>query len=95
MSLTMMMLQRRQFSGFGKLSRGLLLQEYFLEGAFRNLHSRLRTHAESVAFFGGGMREGSMVGQQFSMLMAHLRRVIDIRCVTVLSAPHLMRGCSA
>jgi ABC-type uncharacterized transport system fused permease/ATPase subunit len=39
----------------------LTSKEQALEGAFRFLHSRLRTHAESVAFFGGGDREKSMV----------------------------------
>jgi ABC-type uncharacterized transport system fused permease/ATPase subunit len=32
-------------------------QEQELEGTFRFMHSRLRTHAESIAFFGGGSRE--------------------------------------
>ena len=31
--------------------------QYRLEGAFRAVHTRLRTHAESVAFFGGGAAE--------------------------------------
>lgn len=39
----------------------LTSKEQALEGAFRFLHSRLRTHAESVAFFGGGDREKAMV----------------------------------
>jgi hypothetical protein len=56
-----------------------VLQEYFLEGAFRNLHSRLRSHAESIAFFGGGLREGSIVVQSFQKLLGHLGKVIDIR----------------
>ena len=32
----------------------LAAMQYRLEGAFRAVHTRLRTHAESVAFFGGG-----------------------------------------
>ena len=31
--------------------------QYRMEGAFRAVHTRLRTHAESVAFFGGGAAE--------------------------------------
>ncbi len=55
-------------------------QEYFLEGAFRNIHTRLRTHAESVAFFGGGAREGSTIATVFDSLLDHLRAVVDVRC---------------
>ncbi|XP_039031058.1 ABC transporter D family member 1-like [Hibiscus syriacus] len=36
---------------------GLTSREQQLEGTFRFIHERLRTHAESVAFFGGGARE--------------------------------------
>jgi len=54
-----------------------------LEAAFRNLHSRLRSHAESIAFFGGGLREGSIVVQSFQKLLGHLGKVIDIRCPLV------------
>ncbi|KAF3657927.1 ABC transporter D family member 1 [Capsicum annuum] len=35
----------------------LASREQQLEGTFRFMHERLRTHAESVAFFGGGARE--------------------------------------
>ncbi|GAB4822712.1 hypothetical protein N2152v2_009758 [Parachlorella kessleri] len=58
---------------------GLLKREYALEGRFRNAHSRLRTHAESVAFFGGGEKEGSQISAAFSSLTAHLRSVIGHR----------------
>lgn len=54
-------------------------QEYFLEGALRNVHTRLRTHAESVAFFGGGAREGSAIARIFDNVVQHLREVVDIR----------------
>jgi ABC-type uncharacterized transport system fused permease/ATPase subunit len=55
-------------------------QEYYLEGAFRNVHTRLRTHAESVAFFGGGAREGSTIDAIFQRVQAHARSVADVRC---------------
>jgi hypothetical protein len=64
-----------------KQTLATLAQEYFLEGAFRNVHTRLRTHAESVAFFGGGAREGGTIGAIFADVLAHLRGVVDIRCV--------------
>ena len=55
------------------------MQEYSLEGAFRSVHTRLRTHAESIAFFGGGPHEGKTIAGYFDRLLAHRRSVIDIR----------------
>ncbi|KAH7685350.1 Fatty-acyl-CoA-transporting ATPase protein [Dioscorea alata] len=49
----------------------LASREQHLEGTFRFMHSRLRTHAESVAFFGGGSREKSMVDARFRELLKH------------------------
>ena len=46
-----------------------------LESAFRGAHARLRAHAESVAFFGGGPREAATVGTALSRLLAHARTV--------------------
>lgn len=49
----------------------LTSREQQLEGTFRFMHERLRTHAESVAFFGGGAREKAMVESRFEELIAH------------------------
>ncbi|ERN14929.1 hypothetical protein AMTRI_Chr02g213560 [Amborella trichopoda] len=49
----------------------LASREQQLEGIFRFMHSRLRTHAESVAFFGGGARERAMVDSRFKELLRH------------------------
>lgn len=49
----------------------LISQEQQLEGIFRFMHERLCTHAESVAFFGGGAREKAMVESRFSDLLTH------------------------
>ncbi|KAJ8765454.1 hypothetical protein K2173_014576 [Erythroxylum novogranatense] len=46
-------------------------QEQQLEGTFRFMHERLRTHAESVAFFGGGAREKAMIESRFRELLDH------------------------
>lgn len=46
-------------------------QEQQLEGIFRFMNERLCTHAESVAFFGDGAREKSMVESRFRDLLAH------------------------
>jgi hypothetical protein len=40
---------------FGKL----MGEEQQLEGDYRHLHARLRTHSESIAFYGGQDREVS------------------------------------
>ncbi|AQK95654.1 ABC transporter D family member 1 [Zea mays] len=56
---------------FGKLKS----TEQQLEGDYRQLHSRLRTHAESVAFYGGENREASHIMQRFEALVEHLNLV--------------------
>ncbi len=45
----------------------------------RNVHTRLRTHAESIAFFGGGPREGRTVAAYFDRLTKHLLHVANIK----------------
>lgn len=63
----------RNFSpAFGKL----MSKEQQLEGEYRQLHSRLRTHAESVAFYGGENREASYIKRQFKTLVRHLNHVL-------------------
>ncbi|KAJ6806420.1 ABC transporter D family member 1 [Iris pallida] len=63
----------RNFSpAFGKL----MSKEQQLEGDYRQLHSRLRTHAESVAFYGGEKREASHIRNQFKSLLRHLNLVL-------------------
>ncbi|GAB2267048.1 ATP-binding cassette sub- D member 1 [Dionaea muscipula] len=49
----------------------LMSQEQQLDGTFRYMHERLRTHAESVAFFGGGARERVMIEMKFQKLLDH------------------------
>ncbi|KAG8643871.1 hypothetical protein MANES_10G053150v8 [Manihot esculenta] len=63
----------RNFSpAFGKL----MSKEQQLEGEYRQLHSRLRTHAESIAFYGGEHREESHIEQKFKDLVRHMRIVL-------------------
>ncbi|KAI4317255.1 hypothetical protein L6164_025142 [Bauhinia variegata] len=54
----------------------LTSREQQLEGAFRFMHERLRTHAESVAFFGGGAREKAMVESRFRELLHHSKYLL-------------------
>ncbi|PIA50702.1 hypothetical protein AQUCO_01200132v1 [Aquilegia coerulea] len=57
---------------FGKL----MSKEQQLEGEYRQLHSRLRTHAESIAFYGGEKREESHIQQKFKTLVSHMKLVL-------------------
>ncbi|XP_057496579.1 ABC transporter D family member 1-like isoform X2 [Actinidia eriantha] len=49
----------------------LASREQQLEGSFRFMHERLRSHAESIAFFGGGAREKAMVESRLRDLLDH------------------------
>ncbi|XP_039156220.1 ABC transporter D family member 1-like [Eucalyptus grandis] len=63
----------RNFSpAFGKL----MSIEQQLEGEYRQVHSRLRTHAESIAFYGGEKREASHIQQKSQNLVKHMRVVL-------------------
>ncbi|KAJ7521019.1 hypothetical protein O6H91_19G034300 [Diphasiastrum complanatum] len=57
----------------------LKIKEQQLEGSFRYMHSRLRTHAESIAFFGGGSREQAVVETQFKSLLSHGQKILRRR----------------
>eukprot|EP00250_Pteridium_aquilinum_P015282 c22492_g1_i1 orf=410-4411(+) len=57
----------------------LTSQEQQLEGLFRFMHSRLHTHAESVAFFGGGSREQAMIEARFTALLEHSKKLLRRR----------------
>ncbi|MCO5604122.1 hypothetical protein L7F22_058282 [Adiantum nelumboides] len=59
----------------------LTSQEQQLEGLFRFMHSRLHTHAESVAFFGGGSREQAMIEARFAALLAHSKKLLKRRWI--------------
>ncbi|XP_024394443.1 ABC transporter D family member 1 isoform X1 [Physcomitrium patens] len=54
----------------------LMSTEQQLEGEYRQLHSRLRTHSESIAFYGGQDREASIITQRFRTLVRHLSKVL-------------------
>ena len=47
-------------------------RERALESSFRFVHTRLRNHAESVAFFGGDDAERRIATDQFAALTGHL-----------------------
>ncbi|KAK7306012.1 hypothetical protein VNO77_43926 [Canavalia gladiata] len=63
----------RNFSpSFGKL----MSREQQLEGEYRQLHSRLRTHSESIAFYGGERKEETHIQQKFKTLVRHMNNVL-------------------
>lgn len=45
-----------------------------LEGTFRYVQTRVRTHGESVAFFGGDAREGAIAHNHFDAVIQHSHR---------------------
>ena len=63
----------RKFSpAFGRL----MSEEQQLEGEYRQLHSRLRSHSESITFYGGEAREEFHIQQKFRTLVKHLGVVL-------------------
>ena len=54
---------------------GMARDDAALEGAFRDSHARLRAHAESVAFFGGGPREAETVRGRLRALLGNASRI--------------------
>ena len=62
---------------FGKYTA----QEQKLEGDFRFTHSRIITHAEEIAFYGGAEREKMYANQAFDNIKQHLRKINMLRFV--------------
>ena len=50
---------------------GLTAKAEKLEGEFRFVHSRLREHSESVAFFNGAQTERVIIERHFQELTEH------------------------
>ena len=46
-----------------------------LDSMFKRIHARVRMHAESIAFYGGGSAERQFAERQFEQVLAHERRV--------------------
>ena len=63
---------RKLSPAFGQL----MSREQQLEGEYRQLHSRLRSHSESIAFYGGEGREEFHIQQKFKSLVKHMGRVL-------------------
>ncbi len=46
-------------------------------GSYRQLHARLRTNAEPVAFYGGIQKEGSLIVTKFKELVNHQVKLLN------------------
>ena len=46
-------------------------------GAYRQLHARLRTNAEPVAFYGGVEKEGGLITGKFKQLVKHQLKLLN------------------
>jgi ATP-binding cassette, subfamily D (ALD), member 3 len=57
------------------------IEEQRLEGEFRNVNSRLITHSEEIAFYGGNQREQETMTSSFARLVRHLRKSMQFRFV--------------
>ncbi|CAB0018230.1 unnamed protein product [Nesidiocoris tenuis] len=55
--------------------------EQKLEGEYRYINSRLITHSEEIAFYGGNNREKITVLASFRKLITHLRRFLEFRVI--------------
>eukprot|EP00002_Diphylleia_rotans_P031581 TRINITY_DN6563_c0_g1_i2.p1 TRINITY_DN6563_c0_g1~~TRINITY_DN6563_c0_g1_i2.p1 ORF type:complete len:540 (-),score=120.57 TRINITY_DN6563_c0_g1_i2:828-2447(-) len=53
--------------------------EQALEGDFRAVNSRLITHSEEIAFYGGNQREDQGIQFSFKRLISHLTRMVQFR----------------
>eukprot|EP00871_Galdieria_phlegrea_P005475 jgi/Galph1/5929/GphlegSOOS_G4573.1 len=60
---------------FGRLTA----DEQKLEGEYRLRHSRLITHSEEIAFYGGGNREKIYINESFTKVIRHLRKILRLR----------------
>eukprot|EP00043_Microstomoeca_roanoka_P015266 m.152682 g.152682 ORF g.152682 m.152682 type:complete len:1240 (-) comp16218_c0_seq1:132-3851(-) len=54
----------------------LVKQSSALEGTLRFIQRRLRTHGESIAFFGGNEKEGTIAMKAFSAIVSHTRQTL-------------------
>ncbi|EGD77957.1 ATP-binding cassette [Salpingoeca rosetta] len=55
---------------------GLVKKSATLEGSFRFVQRRLRTHGESIAFFGGNEKEGSIALAAFNDIVKHTKHTV-------------------
>ncbi|ORY95546.1 ABC transporter transmembrane region 2-domain-containing protein [Syncephalastrum racemosum] len=68
--------------------------EQKLEGDFRFTHSRIITHSEEIAFYGGGQREKEVVNSSFQKIVNHVRKVYTLRFLNGIFDSVLVKYCA-
>ncbi|KAI8140124.1 ABC transporter transmembrane region 2-domain-containing protein [Fennellomyces sp. T-0311] len=68
--------------------------EQKLEGDFRFTHSRIITHSEEIAFYGGGEREKEVVNNTFQKIVNHVRKVYTLRFLNGIFDSVLVKYCA-
>ena len=65
-------------------------RETNLEGKFRYVHSRIRTHSESIAFFGGGEYEKQVVRKRSKQLFDLLKEKVFVKSWQWIGDAHIL-----
>ncbi|KAI9304505.1 ABC transporter transmembrane region 2-domain-containing protein [Cunninghamella echinulata] len=68
--------------------------EQKLEGDFRFTHSRIITHSEEIAFYGGGEREKEGVNNSFQKIVNHEKKVYTLRFLNGIFDSVLVKYCA-
>jgi ATP-binding cassette subfamily D (ALD) protein 3 len=71
------------------------VNEQRLEGEFRFVNSRLITHSEEVAFYGGNEKERSVISKSFRGLVNHLRYSIQFRALLGIVESIIAKYCAS
>jgi len=68
--------------------------EQKLEGDFRFTHSRIITHSEEIAFYGGGERERAVVNGSFDKIVRHVKKIYRLRFANGIFDSVLVKYCA-
>ncbi|CAG8460082.1 14752_t:CDS:10 [Funneliformis caledonium] len=68
--------------------------EQKLEGDFRFTHSRIITHSEEIAFYGGGEREKTVVNGSFDKIVRHVKKIYRLRFANGIFDSVLVKYCA-
>ena len=75
---------------FGKYTA----QEQKLEGDFRFHHSRVITHSEEIAFYGGNERERGIINNSFEAISKHIKKIYQMRFANGVVDSILVKYCA-
>ncbi|CAG8453533.1 2698_t:CDS:10 [Acaulospora morrowiae] len=68
--------------------------EQKLEGDFRFTHSRIITHSEEIAFYGGNERELGVVNGSFDKIVRHVKKIYSLRFINGIFDSVLVKYCA-